>query len=142
MRDDRSPNVGRRGLLAAAAALTSTGLAGCAGDQTPGGVGNSFATDVIAHNAAPGPRTVSVTITATDAESPHTSRTLELSPNEVVDPVNSSKLPANSASYTVEVSVADGPNETFDWTDPAPELAPLWVLVDDSRNVGFLLEAG
>jgi hypothetical protein len=142
MRGDHSSSVGRRGVLAAAAALTSTGLAGCAGDQTPGGVGSSFATDVIAHNAGPEPRTVSVTITATDAEGPHTSRTLKLAPGEVVDPVNGSKLPANSASYTVEVSVADGPSETFEWTDPAPELAPLWVLVDDSRNVTFLLQAG
>jgi hypothetical protein len=142
MKRDLSPDIGRRGVLTAIAAVTSTGIAGCAGDRAPSDVGTSFATDVVAHNGGSSPRTVSITITPFDAETPHTSRTLDLAPAEVVDSVNSSKLPATSESYTVEVSLADGPSETFEWTDPTAELAPLWVFVNDTQNIKFLLQAG
>jgi hypothetical protein len=56
--------------------------------------------------------------------------------------VNSGKLPTNTSSYTVQVSVEDGPSETFEWTDPSVELAPLWVRIDGTRNITFLLQAG
>lgn len=66
---------------------------------------------------------------------------LELAPNERVDPVNDSKLPMN-ASYTGAVDVVGGPDETFEWTDPTVERAPLWVVVDGSDNIRFLLQTG
>ena len=128
---------GRRRVLVAVGAVAGlTATAGCAGlyDQTG-------ATDVIVSNAADGPRTVSVTITDANAESVHTSRTLELDSGDLVDPVNRSKLPTNTG-YTVAVSVENGPEETFEWSDPDVELAPLWVRIDDTRNVKFLLQAG
>lgn len=138
------------------ATVATTGLAGCGslrddgtdddteddGDAGDGGVGNSFATDVVAFSGATAPRTVSITITDTESDTPHTDRTLDLAPGETVDPVNSGKLPANGSSYTVDVVVEDGPSETFEWTDPSAELAPLWVRVDDSQNITFLLQAG
>jgi hypothetical protein len=142
MSDESTPEVGRRRALFAFATVASAGLAGCSSVGERGGVGNSGATDVVVSNAASGPRTVSVTVTAAGAAEPHTSRTLSLAPGGVVDPVNRSKLPTNTDQYTVEVAVEDGPEETFEWADPTVELAPLWVRVDDSRNIRFLLQAG
>lgn len=137
------PSVGtdRRRLLVTMAAVAAGGVAGCSSTREQNGVGDSGATDVIVCSVAPDPRTVSITITAAGAERPHTSRTLSLAPGEVVDPVNSSKLPTNT-DYTVEVTVEDGPEETFEWTDPTALLAPLWVRIDATRNIKFLLQAG
>jgi hypothetical protein len=137
MGDDSSSGRSRRGTLAAAAAVAGVAtVPGCAAlwDQTG-------ATDVVVDNAATGPRTVTVVITPDGAEEPHTSRTLALDPGETVDPVNRSKLPTNDG-YTVEASVEDGPSETFEWSDPTLDLAPLWVRVDDAGTVTFLLQAG
>lgn len=142
MEDGSRTVVGRRQSLFAMAAVATAGLAGCTSSQNQNGVGNSFATDVIVYNAASDSRNVSVTITATDSNTPHTDRTLELSPGEVVDSVNTGKLPANNSSYSVEVTVEDGPSETFEWTDPSVELAPLWVRIDGTQNIKFLLQAG
>jgi hypothetical protein len=142
MDDESSLRSGRRRILTTVAACTGvTSLAGCS-SLVGGGVGDSGATDVVVYNLAPTPKTVSITVTDADAESPHTSRTLDLSPDEIVEPVNDSKLPTNTSAYAVEVTVKDGPSETFEWTDPTVTLAPLWVQVDDSRNIRFLLQAG
>ncbi|MFB6149886.1 MAG: hypothetical protein ABEJ48_09500 [Halobacteriales archaeon] len=124
-----------------AAVAGATSVAGCSSVLNDEGVGDSGATDVVVYNRASTSQTVSITVTDTSAERPHTSRTLELSPGEVVDPVNSSKLPTNT-SYTVEVTVEGGLSETFDWADPAVELAPLWIQIDDTQNIRFLLQAG
>lgn len=135
---DGSPRVlpRRRALATTAAVAGIATVPGCTAlwDQTG-------ATDVILYNAASGTRTVSVTITANGTEEPHTSRTLEIPANETIDPVNRSKLPTNT-SYTVDVSVENGPSETFEWDDPAVEQAPLWIRIDDTRNIKFLLQAG
>jgi hypothetical protein len=119
-----------------AATVGTATLAGCSTiwDQTG-------ATDVIVHNAASETKTIDITITASDAEDPHTSRTLEVAPNTQANPVNDSKLPTNT-EYTVAVAITDGPSETFEWTDPSVERAPLWILVDDSQNIKFLLQSG
>ena len=133
----RSHSLRRRRLLSAIAALAGTSaLAGCSAlwDQ-PG------ATDVVLYNAASEAQTVSVTITDVDDDDPHASRTLEVGAGERIDPVNPSKLPMN-AEYTVRVAVEGGPTETFEWDDPRLELAPLYVLVDETDNVAFLLQAG
>jgi len=82
-----------------------------------------------------------VTITPTDGEEPHTSRELEIDSGAKVDPVNRSKLPTNS-SYSITVEVDGGPSETFDWDDPDIERAPLYILVDETQNIRFLLQAG
>ncbi len=126
----------RRYLSALVAVAGTASVAGCTSlwDQTG-------ATDVIVHNVGEGQKTVSITITDTDAEARHTSRTVELDPGEKVDPVNRSKLPTNT-SYAVEVTVGETTSETFEWDDPDVELAPLHVLVDDTRNIKFLLQAG
>lgn len=143
MEDGSSSHLGRRRILATVAAVTSaTSIAGCSSLVGDNGVGNSGATDVVAYSMASTPQTVSLTISDADAESPHTSRTLELSPGDVVDPVNDSKLPTNTSTYTIEVTVEDGPSETFEWTDPTVSLAPLWVQIDDTQNIKFLLQAG
>jgi hypothetical protein len=134
--------ISRRQSLLTIAAVATAGIAGCGSTQKQNGVGNSFATDVIVSSAASDPRTVSITITETDSDTVHTARTLELSPGETVNPVNSGKLPATNSSYAVEVTVEDGPSETFEWTEPSAELAPLWVRIDESRNIKFLLQAG
>lgn len=141
MRDESSNGPCRRQFLATAAGISGvTALSGCAalvnGTQSQAG-----ATDVVAYNAAAEPVTVELTITDADAEESHTERTLDLDPGEEVDPVNQSKLPTNAA-YTVDVSVENGPSETFDWEDPAVERAPLWVFVDGTGNIKFLLQAG
>lgn len=124
------------------AGVAAAGIAGCSSLRDDPGLSDSGATDVILSSAASEPRTVSVTITEADAETPRTDRTMDLSPGETVDPVNDGKLPTNTSSYSVSVSVVDGPSETFEWTDPTVELAPLWVRIDDSRNITFLLQAG
>ncbi|WP_380676399.1 hypothetical protein [Salinigranum sp. GCM10025319] len=126
----------RRVLVATASATGTATLAGCTAlwDQTG-------ATDVVVYNAAAERATVSITITPADAEEPHTSRTLDVPGGGRVDPVNRTKLPTNSG-YTVVVSVEDGPRETFEWDDPDLELAPLYVLVDETENIKFLLQAG
>lgn len=124
-------------------ATIATSIAGCSSLASGDGVGDSGATDVVVSNLAATPQTVSITITKMSAERPHTSRTLELSPGEVVDPVNSSRLPTNKdTTYTVEVTVENGPSETFEWAEPTVELAPLWIQIDDTRNIKFLLQAG
>lgn len=142
MVDESSNGFDRRRVLATMAAVTGgVAASGCSALQGRWGWDQTGATDVVLTNAAAEPQTVSITITDASADDPHTSRTLEVVPNETVDPVNRSKLPTN-ASYTVEAAVEDGPSETFEWKDPALELAPLWVLVDGTRNIKFLLQAG
>lgn len=140
--EEQSPQrPGRRRVLATVAVLGGvTTLPGCSALRD-GAWNQPGATDVVVHNAGADRRTVTVRIVESDAADPHTSRTLSVAPGETVDPVNRSKLPTND-SYTVEVSVRDGPSETFEWDDPDLELAPLWVLVDGSENVRFLLQAG
>ena len=112
-----------------------TGLSGCFSMDQVG------ASDVKIYNAATEPKSISVTITARDSEAPHTARSLDVGSGEMIDPVNQSKLPLN-ADYTIEVAVENGPNETFDWDDPTVERAPLFVFIDDTRNIKFLLQAG
>lgn len=111
---DESPRVlPRRRALATTAAVAGTAtVPGCTALRNQTG-----ATDVILYNAASGTRTVSITITANETEEPHTSRTLAVPPNETIDPVNRSKLPTNT-SYTVDISVENGPSETFEGTIP------------------------
>lgn len=129
--------VSRRYLLSGACSVAAaSALAGCSALWNQHG-----ATDVVAYNAGNDPHVVAITITGSGSDEPHTERTLELAPGEVVDPVNDSKLPLN-AGYTVEVAVEGGPTETFEWADPDVELAPLHVVVDDGDNVRFLLQAG
>lgn len=111
------------------------GVAGCLSVDQPG------ASDVVAYNAAEESKTISVTITAGDAEDLHTSRSITVDPNHRVDPVNQSKLPLNT-DYLIAVDVENGPNETFEWNDPTVKRAPLYVFVDDSSNIKFLLQAG
>lgn len=143
MGEHSSRQLDRRRLLATMAALAgTTSIAGCSLSRDRPGVGDSGATDVILHNTASEPKTVAITITDRAAESPHTDRTLTVSPGETIDPVNAAKLPTNTSGYTVEVAVTDGPSETFEWTEPTVELAPLWVQVDGTHNVRFLLQAG
>lgn len=93
------------------------------------------------YSLAANPVTVSIVITDTDATDPHTSRTLEMAQGEKVDPVNRGKLPTNT-NYTVEVTVEGGASETFEWTDPNLDLAPLYVVIEDPQNVEFLFHAG
>lgn len=135
--DDSSAGSSRRQFLVAMAGVTgTTALAGCSTVWQQTG-----ATDVNVYNWAGESKVVSVTVTAADGDEPHTARTLELGAGERVESVNRSKLPTNT-SYTVEATVEDGPSETFDWEDPDVSLAPLYVLVDESRNIKFLLQAG
>lgn len=96
---------------------------------------------MVVRDVTPEPKTVSVAITPVGADEPHTSRTFDVPARGVVDPVNRSKLPTNDA-YPVDVRVEGGPHETFEWTDPRVELAPLYVLIDGTGNVKFLLQAG
>lgn len=135
---DFAPVVTTRRRFLSAIAVAGTGLtAGCPAiwDQ-PG------ATDVLVYNLASETKVVSITVTDPDGDgSPYTDRTLELEPTEKVDPVNRGKIPLSTA-WTVEVTVEGGPSETFDWDDPDVRYAPLWIIVDDSRNIRFLLEAG
>lgn len=127
----------RRRILAAVAGVTgTTALTGCSAIWQQTG-----ATDVNVYNWGGEPKVVSITITAADADEPHTDRTLELGSGDRIEAVNRSKLPTNT-SYTVDVSVEGGPSETFEWEDPEVTLAPLYVLVDESRNIKFLLQAG
>ena len=137
MRDRSTVGPGRRRFLTAVAAVAgTTSIAGCSTlwDQTG-------ATDVVIYNLRAEPIVVSVTITPTDAEESHTARELEIAPGAKVDPVNRSKLPTNS-SYSITVEVDGGPRETFDWDDPDVELAPLYILIDETQNITFLLQAG
>ena len=107
--DDTSDGSSRRRFLQGVAGVTgSTALAGCSAVWHQTG-----ATDVNLYNWAGEPKVVLTTITARDADEPHTDRTLELGAGERIESVNRSKLPTNT-SYTVEVTVEDGPSETFD----------------------------
>lgn len=131
-----SARLRRRQALSMIATAGTAALAGCSTlwDQTG-------ATDVVVHNAASETKTVEVSITPSGSDDPHTARTLEMAPHEQIDPVNDSKLPTNT-DYTVAVAIENGPSETFEWTDPTVERAPLWIVVDDSRNIKFLLQSG
>ena len=131
-----SDAVTRRRLFSAAAVTGVTALAGCSALWSQHG-----ATDVVAYNAAAERKVVGVVVTVAGDDHPHTAKTLELDAHQSVDPVNDSKLPTND-SYTVDVTVEGGPSETFDWADPALDRAPLYVVVDGSENVRFLLQAG
>lgn len=132
----RSPqSTSRRGYLAAIGA-TGVALSGC---LTIGG--NHGATDVMAYSAATEPKTVLVEVRDADSDDPVASSEFDIDPGEEVGPINDGKLPTNG-SYVVDVDVADGPSETFEWADPSLDRAPLYVLVDDSDNVDFLLKAG
>lgn len=121
--------------------LAGAGAASVAGCFVLGGGDGHGATDVVALNTAADSQQVTITVIGTDSEEPHTTRTFTLDSGEKVDPVNDGKLPTNG-SYRVDVDVEDGPRETFDWEDPQLEQAPLWVLVDGSENIRFLLQSG
>jgi hypothetical protein len=133
--DASSDGVRRRQYLSAVAGLAGATTAGCVSwDQTG-------ATDVIVYSLAADRTTVSLVITDTDATDPHTSRTLEVSQGEKIDPVNRGKLPTNT-SYTVEATVEGGTTDTFEWADPTLDLAPLYVVIEDPQNIEFLFHAG
>lgn len=134
--DAPTDTLGRRRYLSGLVALAgTTTIAGCLSWNQTG------ATDVIVYSMVAGETTISIDITDSDATEAHTSRTLDLSQGEKIDPVNRSKLPTNT-SYTVEVTVEGGSSDTFEWTDPDLELAPLYVVVEDQQNVEFLFHAG
>lgn len=136
MQDDPS-TVGRREVLGSVTGFAATAsLAGCTSIWSQPG-----ASDVVLHNLGPDPSTVTVRIRAADRDEPRTDRRLEVSSGATVDPVNRGKLPLN-VGYVITVTVEDGPEETFEWTDPTVSLAPLHILVDGSENVTFLLQAG
>lgn len=150
---DQPLRASRRHTLGAMAAIGSAvGLAGCSSFLGDGnddgdndgddGVGNSGATDVVVVNAATESKEVAITVTEDGATDPAIDETIALSAGELVEEVTRSKLPTNTSGYTVDVSVTDGPSESFEWTDPTVELAPLWVRVDETRNVKFLFQAG
>lgn len=40
------------------------------------------------------------------------------------------------------MTVENGASETYNWESPDIELAPLYILIDDTANVDFLLQAG
>ncbi|WP_135820927.1 hypothetical protein [Halostella litorea] len=141
-----SPQSTRRRLLSALTVTGSIALSGCSAvtglfGESDAKSGPHGATDVVAVNVGSERKRVSMTITDAGDGSRHTARTLQLDPAERADPVNDGKLPTNG-EYTVEADVEDGPRETFEWDDPELARAPLWVLVDDSENVRFLLQAG
>jgi len=137
MQDRPTDGSGRRRFLTTLAAVAgTTSIAGCSTLWNQTG-----ATDVLVYNLRAEPIVVSLTITPIDAEEPHTARELEIDPGAKIDPVNRSKLPTNS-SYSITVAVDGGPSETFDWDDPDVELAPLYILVDETQNIKFLLQAG
>lgn len=128
--------IDRRRYLSTLAAFASvTTASGCLASNQSG------ATDIVLYSLAADTSSVSVVVTDTDATEPHTSRTLSVSQGDKIDPVNQGKLPTNT-SYTVEVTVEAGTSETFDWTDPELDLAPLHVLVEDPQNVEFLYNTG
>lgn len=142
MTETPSRGQGRRQFLTILAAVAgTTTVAGCFGLGGHRIGGQHGATDVLLYNLMAEPATVSVTITESDSDDPHTARTLTLTEGETVNPVNRGKLPTNG-SYLVEVDVENGPSETYDWSDPDLELAPLYILIDDSQNIKFLLHAG
>ncbi|ERJ07016.1 TAT pathway signal sequence protein [Halorhabdus tiamatea SARL4B] len=135
MGDTFSPD--RRTFLSGAAATGAVATAGCSflWDQ-PG------ATDVILYSGASQPRTVTVSITRSAGnEGTVVDRTMTVDPGETVDPVNQSKLPLGRP-YTVTVTVENGGSETFNWESPDIELAPLYIFIDDTANVDFLLQTG
>jgi hypothetical protein len=140
MPDRSSLRIPRRGFISLVAAIGgTTTLSGCATrqDDSPQQVG---ATDVVVLNDASSRKTATVTITDVEAETTHTERTIVTAPSERLD-VNRGKLPLNTA-YRIAVSVENGPSETFEWDDPVVDRAPLWILIDDGRNIRFLLQAG
>lgn len=136
MNPNSARGLSRRELLGSIVATAGiTGLGGCLSLSQPG------ASDVMVYNAATQPKSLSITITASETDQPHTSRSITVAPGEQTDPVNQSKLPLNS-NYTIEVAVENGPSETFQWEDPTVERAPLFVFIDGTRNIKFLLQAG
>lgn len=136
MVDHSANGLSRRQILGSIVA--TAGLGGAAGCLSMGQLG---ASDVVAYNAADESKTISVTITAGDTEDPHTSRSMTVAPGQKIDPVNQSKLPLNT-DYLIEVIVENGPSETFEWNDPTVERAPLYVFIDDTTNIKFLMQAG
>lgn len=134
--ENSTADMSRRQMLGSMAATAGiTGLTGCFSMDQLG------ASDVMIYNATTEIKSISVTITASESEEPHTSRSLEVAPAQETNPVNQSKLPLNT-DYTIEVAVKDGPSEIFEWKDPTVERAPLFVFIDGSRNIKFLLQAG
>jgi len=108
-------NWSRRALLGGLTSLGLTGLAGCNGR-----FGSSRgATDVFIHNEGDVPRTVDLTVTQGDSESPRIDTRLELSPNEQ-EKINNEVI--MRSDYNVEVSFTDtnreSPySETQEWND-------------------------
>jgi len=122
--------VSRREMLATISATGAAALAGCPGSESSG------ASDVILLNMMEDLQEVSVEIGEDVLE-----RTMEVDPNGKIDPINEEKLPLNS-DYTIKVDVTDGPSESFDWEDPSFERAPLWIILQNDKNILFMLEAG
>lgn len=136
LRDDGTDRPARRSVLGGSAALLA-GLAGC----SLGGGSSKGATDVVLNSMAPEPVEVTLTISDPEAEEPRMDRTLELDTGERATPTDDGKLPAGG-DYDVTVAVADGPTETYRWTDVTLERAPMHVIVDGGSNVFFTLQVG
>lgn len=136
MKLNPSQKLSRRQMLGSLGVSASVfGLGGCLSLSQPG------ASDVMIYNGTNEAMVLSVTITASNSEEPNTSRSIEVTPGERTDPVNQGKLPLNT-NYTINVTVENGPSETFAWKDPTVTRAPLYVFIDGSRNIKFLLQAG
>jgi hypothetical protein len=118
--------------------LTSLGLTGLAGCN--GSLGSSRgATDVFVHNEGDVSRTVDLTVTQRDSESPRIDTRLELRPNEQ-EKINNRVIMGND--YDVETSFTDTNREspyleTIEWNDAGK---PLHIILND--QIVFAVQIG
>lgn len=96
---------------------------------------------MVLNSMALDPVEMTLTVSAPDADEPYIDRTVTLDTGERVTPTDDGKLPVG-ADYDVTVDVADGPTESYRWSDVRLERAPMHVLVDGSSNVYFTLQVG
>lgn len=125
----------RRRFLVATGSVAIPGLtAGCYTD----GAGGSR---IVVYNVTADPTTVSIEVVPESDDVSGLDRTLELDPRERIEIPEEFVFPLIT-DYSVTVDVEGGPRETFDWTESAADRAPLYVLLDGSDNIRFLVEVG
>lgn len=128
-------NWSRRALLGGFSSLGLAGLAGC----TDGPGSSRGATDVLVHNDGDVPRTVDLTVTQRDSESPRVDTRLELKPNEQ-EHINNRVI--MGSDYDVAVSFIDENRdspyaETQEWNNARQ---PLHVILND--QIVFAVQIG
>lgn len=126
----------RRTLLASLCTISLGSLTGCSGSTSS----KRGATDIVLHNETASHRTIDVTVTERDDDSPKVDSRIELEPN-ARHTINNKVL--MGSDYDVVVAFTDGMDDSSEYTETQrwnSAEKPLHVIIDD--QIVFAVQIG